>query len=296
MQEARPHPNTAPRRLVLPRGRVLKLGGRTRVMGILNLTPDSFYEPSRVSRKDVAVDQGLRMVEEGADILDLGGESTRPGSKPVDPDEQCRRLLPALEQLRGKWDGPLSVDTTNARVAQRAFEAGADVINDISAARLDSDMPRMLSESGLPVVLMHMQGTPETMQIDPRYGDVVKEVCEFLIGRADDLEQAGVSHDRILIDPGIGFGKRLEHNLRLMSRLDVFCGLGYPVVLGASRKSFLGKIMQGEPPEQLLEASLAVATLAAAAGVEIVRVHDVKETSRVVNVVSAIAGAGQEGS
>ena len=236
------------------------------------------------------------MVEEGADILDLGGESTRPGSKPVDPEEQCRRLLPALEQLRQRWDGPISVDTTSARVAQCAFEAGADIINDIGAARLDLEMPRMLSESGLPVVLMHMQGTPETMQIDPRYDDVVKEVRDFLIRRAGDLEGAGVSRDRILIDPGIGFGKRLEHNLRLMSRIDSFCGLGYPVVLGASRKSFLGKVLQGELPDQLLEASLAVAALAAAAGVEIVRVHDVKETFRVVSVVSAIAGAGQEAS
>ncbi|MEE9229958.1 MAG: dihydropteroate synthase [Acidobacteriota bacterium] len=294
MQAAWQHPNPAPRRLVLPRGRVLELGGRTRVMGILNLTPDSFYEPSRVSGKDAAVDRGLRMVEEGADVLDLGGESTRPGSEPVDPEEQCRRLLPVLEQLRQKWDGAISVDTTSAQVAQRAFEAGADIINDIGAARLDSEMPRMLSESGLPVVLMHMQGTPETMQIDPHYDDVVKEVGDFLVRRAGDLEEEGVSRDRILIDPGIGFGKRLEHNLRLMSRLDTFCGLGYPVVLGASRKSFLGRVLKGEPPDQLLEASLVVATLAATAGVGIIRVHDVKETSRVVNVVSAIAGAGQE--
>ena len=158
-------------------------------MGILNLTPDSFYEPSRVSGKDAAVDRGLRMVDEGADVLDLGGESTRPGSEPVDPEEQCRRLLPVLEQLRQKWDGAISVDTTSAQVAQRAFEAGADIINDFGAARLDSEMPRMLSESGLPVVLMHMQGTPETMQIDPRYDDVVKEVGDFLVRRAGDLEE-----------------------------------------------------------------------------------------------------------
>jgi dihydropteroate synthase len=262
-------------------------------MGILNLTPDSFFEPSRVPAKDAAVERGLRMVEEGADILDLGGESTRPGSKPVDPEEQCRRVLPVLEELRRRWDGPISVDTSSARFARRAAEAGADVINDVRAARSDPEMPRMLAESGLPVVLMHMQGTPETMQDDPRYKDVVGEVREFLLQRARSVQEAGVRRDRILIDPGIGFGKRLEHNLRLLSRIDAFLGLGYPVVLGASRKSFLGKVLEGEPPEQLLEASVAVAALAAAAGVEIIRAHDVKETSRVVRVVAAIAEAAR---
>ncbi|MEE9218859.1 MAG: dihydropteroate synthase [Acidobacteriota bacterium] len=279
------------RRLELPRGRTLELGGRTRVMGILNLTPDSFYAASRAPEAQGIVDRALNMVREGADILDLGGESTRPGSKPVDPEAQCRRVLPALEALRREWDGPVSVDTTSAEVARRAWQAGADIINDIGAARLDPAMPGFLAQSGLPVVLMHMLGTPETMQQDPRYGDVVAEVRDFLLERVRDLERAGVRRERMLIDPGIGFGKRLEHNLRLLAHLDEFHVVGVPVLVGASRKSFLGKVLHGEPPEQLLEASLAIAALAAAAGVQVVRVHDVRETARVVRVVEAVSKA-----
>ena len=295
MPEATPLRNPSSRRVELPRGRVLELGGRTRVMGIINLTPDSFHGPSRAAGIEEAVGRALRMVEEGADIIDLGGESTRPGSKAVDPEEQKRRLLPVLEALRGRWDGPLSIDTTRAQVARDAWRTGADIINDIGAARLDPEMPALLAQSGLPVILMHMQGVPETMQENPRYDDVVAEVGDFLLERARAVEAVGVRRERILIDPGIGFGKRLQHNLELIARLDAFRGLGYPLVVGASRKSFLGKVLDGEPPAELLEASLAVAALAAAAGVEVVRAHDVRATARVVKVVAAVAAARGEG-
>jgi dihydropteroate synthase len=287
--------NSAPRRIELPRGRVLELGDRARVMGILNLTPDSFFARSRVAGWDEAAAAALRMVEEGADILDLGGESTRPGSKPVAEDEQCRRVLPALEAIRRRWDGPISIDTTRALVARRAWMVGADLVNDIGAARLDPEMPGFLADSGLPVILMHMQGTPETMQENPRYADVVAEVRDFLAARAREVEESGVKRERILVDPGIGFGKRLEHNLALLSRLDALRDLGYPLVVGASRKSFLGKLLDGEPPQELLEASLAVAAWAAAQGAEILRVHDVKETRRVAHVTAALARARASG-
>lgn len=284
----------ATRRIDLPRGRALELGGRTRVMGVLNLTPDSFYSASRAAGVEEAAGRARSMVEEGADILDLGPQSTRPGSLPVDPEEQCRRLVPALEAVRRSWDGPVSVDTTSASVARRAWQAGADIVNDIGAARLDPEMPGFLAESGLPVVLMHMQGTPATMQEDPRYGDVLAEVRDFLVERARALERAGVRRDRILLDPGIGFGKSLAHNLGLIARLDALRDTGYPLVLGVSRKSFLGKLLDGEPPGELLEASLAVAAWAAAAGVEVLRVHDVHPTVRVVRVIQALVAARGE--
>lgn len=282
---------TPPRRIELPRGRVLELGGRARVMGILNLTPDSFFAGSRLRGAEEAAAAALRMVEEGADLLDVGGESTRPGSRPVAEDEQCRRVLPAIEAIRRRWDGPISIDTTRAAVARRAWQAGADIVNDIGAARLDPEMPGFLADTGLPVILMHMQGIPETMQADPRYADVVAEVREFLDARARAVREAGVSLERVLVDPGIGFGKRLEHNLALLSRLDALRDLGYPLVVGASRKSFLGKLLGGEPPEDLLEASLAAAAWAAARGAAILRVHDVKETARVARVTAALARA-----
>ncbi len=261
-------------------------------MGVLNLTPDSFYAPSRAGAREEAGARARRMVEEGAEILDLGAESTRPGSRPVDPQEQCRRLLPALRAARAAWDGPLSVDTSSALVARRAWESGADMINDVGAAA-DPAMPALLAESGLPVILMHMQGTPATMQDDPRYADVVSEVGDFLLERARALEREGVRRERILLDPGIGFGKRLEHNLRLIARLEELRRDGYPLVLGVSRKSFLGKLLDGEPPAELLEASLAVAAWAAAAGVEVLRVHDVGPTRRVVRVIEALSRARQ---
>jgi len=286
--------DTAPapsRRLDLPRGRGLELGGRPRVMGVLNLTPDSFFAPSRAPEPEQAASQARRLIDEGADVLDIGGESTRPGSRPVDPQEQCRRVLPVLEAVRRDWDGPISIDTSSALVARRAWESGADIVNDVGAGRLDPAMTALAAESGLPIILMHMQGTPETMQENPTYGDVVAEVRDFLLERAAALERAGVRRERILLDPGIGFGKRLEHNLRLIARIGDLRAAGYPVVLGVSRKSFLGRLLDGEPPAELLEASLAVAAWAAAAGVEMVRVHDVKATLRVARVTAAIAAA-----
>jgi dihydropteroate synthase len=279
------------RRLELPRGRSLELGGRLRVMGVLNLTPDSFFAPSRAPEAKQADTHARRLIDEGADVLDIGGESTRPGSRPVDPQEQCRRVLPVLAAVRRDWDGPISIDTSSARVARRAWETGADIINDVGAGRFDPAMPALAAESGLPIILMHMQGTPETMQENPTYGDVVAEVRDFLLERAAALERAGVRRERILLDPGIGFGKRLEHNLQLIARIGDLCAAGYPVVLGVSRKSFLGKLLDGDTPEQLLEASLAVAAWAAAAGVEMVRVHDVRPTLRVARVMAALAGA-----
>ncbi|MEK9145394.1 MAG: dihydropteroate synthase, partial [Elusimicrobiota bacterium] len=260
---------------------------RPRVMGILNVTADSFYEDSRVPSVEAAVRRGLEMEAEGADILDIGGESTRPGSDSVSQEEECRRVLPVVEALAKKVKIPLSIDTSKAAVAERAFDHGASILNDVTALRGD---PRM-SEAALryPVVLlMHMLGTPRTMQEDPRYSDAVAEVAAFLRERLSAFSARGGDTGKVWLDPGIGFGKTLEHNLEILSRLEELRVLGRPLVLGASRKSFIGGIL-GEPGRPLparerLPGSLAAACRAAEAGVHAVRVHDVKETREALDV------------
>ncbi|MFH1726387.1 MAG: dihydropteroate synthase [Elusimicrobiota bacterium] len=270
--------------------------GRPLVMGILNVTPDSFYGGSRVPRIEDAVRRAREMEEAGVDILDVGGESTRPGSAPASPEEEARRVLPVVESLAREARVPISIDTSKPLVAERAFDAGATILNDVLAMRGDSEMPAVAVRYPV-VVLMHMLGrSPRTMQADPRYKDVVGEISSFLRGRLDAFTRAGGDPARVWLDPGIGFGKTLEHNIEIMARLEEFASLGRPLLIGASRKSFIGSILgrPGEPalPEARLEGSLAAACRAAEAGAVCVRVHDVAETLRALEVWARIGGGG----
>lgn len=260
----------------------------TLVMGILNVTPDSFSDGGQFLETQKAVERGLRMAGDGAAIIDIGGESTRPGSKAVSTQEQINRVVPVIEQLRGKIDVPISIDTYDYEVASAALEAGASIINDISALS-DERIGQLAAEKGVPIILMHMQGTPATMQTEPKYNDVVSEVLEFLIARAEKSQSLGIEKQHIFIDPGIGFGKTIEHNLSLLKNIHRFVGSGYRVLLGTSRKGFLGKIIGREKPQERIFATAATTALCAAAGVSIMRVHDVKEMVDVVKVTQAIS-------
>lgn len=274
------------------RGATLPLGKRTLVMGIVNVTPDSFSDGGRFLDADAAIGHGRRLVEEGADLLDVGGESTRPGSDPVPAAEEIRRVAPVLEGLADAGV-PLSVDTRKAEVARAALEAGAHLVNDVSALR-DPGMGPLVAQAGAGVVLMHMRGEPKTMQTDIRYEDVAREVRDFLAERARVAEAAGIGRDSIVVDPGIGFGKRsgkgTEDNAVLLRRLDVLCGLGYPVLVGASRKSFIGNVLR-LPMADRLEGSLAAAVIAAWRGADIIRAHDVRATRRAVDLADAVRNA-----
>lgn len=259
------------------------------MMGIVNATPDSFYPGSRRPSEEGALATGVRMAQAGADLIDVGGESTRPGSKPVPPDEERKRVVPVVEELAKRVDVPISVDTRRASTAHAAFEAGASIVNDTSAGRDDPELLDVVHEHGADVVLMHRRGTPETMQEDPSYEAVVPEVAEFLLERVQAATRAGVERHRITVDPGIGFGKRLEHNLRLIRASGWLTRLGYPVLLGASRKSMFGQLLDRDVEERL-PGSLAVAALAARTGVDVLRVHDVAATLDVVRTVEAVEG------
>ncbi len=283
----------------VPGGRVLRLGGReydldrrTLVMGVINVTPDSFSDGGLFHDPRAAVEHALRLEEEGADILDIGGESTRPGSDFVTLDEELRRVMPVLEGIMDRVGVPVSIDTTKAEVARQALAAGCVMVNDISAMRLDPEMPGLVADKGVPVCLMHMRGMPKDMQVDPRYDDVVGEIAAFLRERAQAAVEAGVDPSAILVDPGIGFGKTLEHNLEILRRLGEFRSLGYPILLGTSRKSFIGRILD-LPEDQRVEGTAASVALGIAGGADIVRVHDVREMARVVRVTDAILGKGR---
>jgi len=258
------------------------------VMGVLNVTPDSFSDGGRFFDRNKAVEHGLKMAEEGAVIIDVGAESTRPGSEPVSTAEQIKRATPVIEKLTGKINVPISIDTYNVKVAQAALDAGAAMINDITALADDSTA-ELAAERRVPVVLMHMQGTPKTMQAGPKYKDIVGEVLEFLLERAEKAQKLGILKERIFIDPGIGFGKTVEHNLLLLKNIDRFVNTGYRVLLGTSRKSFIGKITGRENAADRLFGTAGTVALAVAAGVSIVRVHDVAEMLDVVKVINAIS-------
>ncbi len=264
---------------------------RTVLVGILNATPDSFFEGSRYRDPGEAAAAAAEMVADGAGMLDLGAESTRPGAKPVDADEERRRLLPVLRAVRAAVTVPLSVDTTKAEVARAALAEGADVVNDVSAGRFDSAMLPLCAEEQVPVILMHMQGTPATMQERPHYTDVVTEVAAFLAERVVAALAAGVAPEAIIVDPGIGFGKTAAHNCRLLRRLDVIRALGYPVLVGVSRKSFVGHLLGGRTAEERLLGGAAATAIAVAGGARLLRVHDVRAMRDVVAVVEAVAGA-----
>jgi dihydropteroate synthase len=264
------------------------LGERTLVMGIVNVTPDSFSDGAMFASVDDAVAHGARLVDEGADLVDVGGESTRPGSDPIEVDEELLRVVPVIEGLvKARPGTPLSVDTRKPEVASAALHAGASVVNDIAGGR-NSALLETVSRSGAGVVLMHMLGEPKTMQDDPRYYDVVAEVHEFLRERIEAAVFAGIAEERICIDPGIGFGKTVDHNLALLRAVPALRMLGAAVMVGASRKGFIGTLTGGEDPAARLEGSLAVAVLAAAHGADLVRVHDVEATVRALKVADAI--------
>jgi dihydropteroate synthase len=267
---------------------------RPLVMGVVNLTADSFSDGGRFLEPGAALDQARRLIGEGADILDLGAESTRPGAAPVSADVETKRLLPLIASIRAISDIPISVDTMKPLVAQQAMAAGATLWNDVTGLTHDRQSPALAAALGCDVILMHMQGEPGSMQDDPRYGDVVAEVERYLLARAADAEEAGVARDKIWIDPGIGFGKTVEHNLALLNALPRLCARGYRVLLGASRKRFLSTLSRGAPqPQDRLAGSLAAALAGARAGVAAVRVHDVAATVQALDVDAAIRLSGR---
>lgn len=254
------------------------------LMGIVNVTPDSFSDGGRYFTTDAAVRHGRELVAEGADILDIGGESTRPGAQPVEEAEELRRVLPVIERLAREVEVPLSIDTQKTAVARAAVAAGASIVNDIAAGRDDADLWRLVAGTGAGYVCMHMQGAPQTMQREPQYRAVVPEVRAFFTGRLARLTVEGIRPEQIVFDPGIGFGKTLEHNLELLANLGSFRSVMRPLLLGASRKSFLGRLL-GVEVQDRLPGSLACATWAVQTGVEIIRTHDVAATRQAVRVV-----------
>jgi dihydropteroate synthase len=256
---------------------------RPLIMGVVNVTPDSFSDGGRYLAADAAIAHALRLEAEGADILDIGAESTRPGAEPVDLAEELRRVMPVIEAVAPQVRAPLSIDTRKAEVMRRAAQAGAALINDVSALTHDPGALQVAAEAGLPVVLMHAQGDPRTMQDDPHYADVVLDVYDWLGARIDACERAGIPRSRLIVDPGIGFGKTLAHNLALLGASSIFHGLGCAVLLGASRKSFIGTLT-GADVEDRLPGSLAAALLAAGQGVQVLRVHDVAPTRQALAV------------
>jgi dihydropteroate synthase len=277
----------------LPR-QVVRLA-RPLVMGIVNVTPDSFSDGGRHATSAAAIAHGLRLVEQGADLLDIGGESTRPGAQPVPPDEELRRVLPVVEALTRQVAVPLSVDTFKAAIARQALEAGAQIINDVTALTGDPDMAEVLRSAGAGLVLMHMQGTPATMQDNPHYDDVVAEIGRFFEERLRTAAELGIAGPRVVLDPGIGFGKTVAHNLEILARLTEFQALGRPVCLGVSRKGFIGRLLNRSVDERLA-GSLAIACYAILRGaVQILRVHDVQETRDAVSLLSTIETIRERG-
>ncbi len=262
---------------------------RTRIMGVINTTPDSFSDGGRFADTSLALAHARRLIDEGADILDIGGESTRPGAQKVGVDEELQRTIPVIEGIRRFSDIPVSIDTSKPEIMLAAAQAGASMINDVWALRVPGAL-QAAAQSGLPVCLMHMLGEPGSMQINPQYVDVIGEVKTFLRERIEHAIAAGVATDKLLIDPGFGFGKTLQHNLLLLQQLDVFAAMGYPLLVGMSRKSMLGLILD-KPVDERLIGSVAAAVIAAQAGARIIRVHDVAETRDALAIVDAVRAA-----
>lgn len=265
----------------------LPLHSRVHLMGVLNVTPDSFSDGGRFLAPDAAVAHALAMVEAGADIIDIGAESTRPGSTPVEEREETRRLIPVVREICRRASVPISIDTTKASVARLALEAGASIINDISALRNDVEMGSVVAEAGAGLVLMHAQGTPQTMQQAPTYQDVVAEVRQFLAERVQTALEFHISPTQILLDPGIGFGKNLDHNLTLLAHVPELVSLGYPLLVGVSRKAFIGQVL-GRPVEQRTMGTAAASAMAILGGARVIRVHDVGAGRDVVTMIEAI--------
>jgi dihydropteroate synthase len=273
------------------RGKTFDLGPRTWLIGVVNVTPDSFFNGGLYFEPARAIERALAIAAEGADIIDIGGESSRPGSSPIPAKEEKKRILPVIEVLKQKKDVLISVDTSKAEVAESALAAGADIINDISAGRFDPRMLPLAARSGAGLILMHMKGTPRTMQIAPHYDDVTGEVKAFLKDRLEAAQSCGVSGENIILDPGIGFGKTLEHNLALLNNLGSLSDLGRPLLIGVSRKSFIGKVLKLEAPDRL-EGTIAASVVSILRGASLLRVHDIQPVKRAVAVVEAILGQG----
>ena len=280
--------NKLPGYVIESPGLKLDLSKGPLLMGVLNVTPDSFSDGGEHFDTSTAVAHGLEMIAQGADIIDVGGESTRPGSEGVSDDEQIRRVIPVIEELARAGDKPISIDTTSSVVARRALAGGAAIVNDISAGQADEHMFELLADLGCPLVLMHMLGTPADMQSKPRYEDVVGEIAAFLARAVDKATSAGVHRDRIIIDPGIGFGKAVEHNLEILRRLSEFHRLSLPIMLGTSRKGFIGRVLGQDAPKDRLWGTAATVALAVAAGAHILRVHDIAQMRQVADMAHSI--------
>ncbi len=267
----------------------LKAPSHTLIMGILNVTPDSFSDGGQFTDPNEAADHALQMMEEGADMIDIGGESTRPGAEPVPLEEELNRTIPVVEAIRKKSDCLISIDTYKSAVAKAALDAGAGVVNDISALTFDENMASLVAEKNVPVIMMHIKGTPRDMQKNPSYENLIGEIIDFFTEQTSLAKEKGVPDTNIILDPGIGFGKRLEDNFEIIRELRQICAMGYPVLFGPSRKSFIGTALN-LPVEDRLEGTLASITAGIMNGARIVRVHDVKETKRAVTIIEKIMG------
>ena len=266
----------------------LDFSQKTYIMGILNVTPDSFSDGGRYFDKSDAIKRAIQMVEDGADIIDIGGESTRPGSQPLAIEEELRRTLPVIEALTKEIDTPISIDTYKSEVAKRALDAGAAMVNDISGLRFDPEMPKVVSAYKVPVVIMHIKGTPKDMQKNPVYKALIPEIMDYLRDSIRSAKESGIAEDLIIIDPGIGFGKTFENNLEIIHNLYNFTLLEKPLLVGPSRKAFIGKILGEAPAKERLEGTAAAIAISVINGANIIRVHDVKEMVKVAKVASAV--------
>lgn len=265
----------------------LDFSKRTHIMGILNVTPDSFSDGGRYFDKSIAIRRAHEMVEEGADIIDIGGESTRPGSEPVTLEEEISRTIPVIEVLAKNIKIPISIDTYKAEVAKMALDAGASIVNDISGLRFDPEMPKVVSQYKVPVVIMHIKGMPKNMQVNPQYEALIPEIMDYLRESIRLAMKSGIAEDKIIIDPGIGFGKTFEHNLEIIKNLHEFTLLEKPLLVGVSRKAFIGKILGDAPASERLEGTAAAVAISISNGANIIRVHDVKEMKKVALVADA---------
>jgi len=272
------------------RSRDIDLEQKVVVMGILNVTPDSFYDGGRYTGEDEALARVEEMIGEGADIIDVGGESVRPGVDPIGLNEELGRVIPVIEKIKKQFSIPICVDTYKAEVARQAIEEGAEMVNDISALRFDPDLRKIVAGYGVPVVLMHIKGTPKNMQDNPRYDSLMEEIISYLDSSIKLAEEAGADGRGIIVDPGIGFGKTTAHNLEILRRLEELASLGKPILVGLSRKSFIGNVL-GLPQEERLEGGLAATCMAVWRGARLVRTHDVSPTRRAVDMVQAILGS-----
>jgi dihydropteroate synthase len=266
----------------------LDFSQKTYIMGILNVTPDSFSDGGQYFDKSAAIKRAIQMVEDGADIIDIGGESTRPGSQPLAIEEELRRTLPVIEALTKEINAPISIDTYKSEVAKRALDAGAAMVNDISGLRFDPEMPKVVSAYKVPVVIMHIKGTPKDMQKNPVYEALIPEIMDYLRESIKSAKESGIAEDMIIIDPGIGFGKTFEHNLEIIHNLYNFTLLEKPVLVGLSRKAFIGKILGDVPAGERLEGTASAIAISIINGANIIRVHDVKEMAKVAKVANAV--------